>query len=83
MRYHGVCYLQMTLFLLMRLGRELMTSWSDRDIHWNLEVLELVDRKRNTFIAVSMEGWMRGGEVTLNGRPILKVEKFKYLGSII
>ena len=24
-----------------------------------------------------------GGEVTLNGRPIPKVDKFKYLGSII
>jgi len=28
------------LFLWMSPDRELMTSWSDRDLHWNLEVLE-------------------------------------------
>ena len=29
----GVCYLQITLFLLMRTEREFVISWSDGDIH--------------------------------------------------
>jgi len=33
-----------------------MTSWSVGDMHWKLGVLELVDRKRSTFIAISVEG---------------------------
>jgi len=40
MNYLGVCFSQMTLFLLMRLDKELMTSWSIRGTLWNLEVLE-------------------------------------------
>ena len=35
---------------------EVNASWSNRDIHQSLEVLEEVDRKRNTYIAVS---WKR------------------------
>jgi len=37
---HSVFYSHMTLFLLMRPGRGLMTSWSDGDIHRSLKVLE-------------------------------------------
>jgi len=32
------CYLHMILFLLMRLEKELMISWSDRDIHQSVKV---------------------------------------------
>jgi len=58
MSYLDVYYSQMTLFLLMRPDGELITSWRDGGILWNLEVLELVGQKRSTFIAVSVEGWV-------------------------
>jgi len=40
MSYLDVCYLQVTFFSLMRPDRELMSSWSDGGIHWNLGVSE-------------------------------------------
>ena len=43
-----------------------------------------VSRSKTEYLHCCFSGRVEaGGEVTLNGRPIPKVDKFKYLGSII
>jgi len=43
-----------------------------------------VSRSKTEYLYCCFSGRVDArGEVTLDGRPILKVDKFKYLGSII
>ena len=83
MSYHSVCYLQMILFLLMRLERHLMISWSDRDTHWSLECFRISKLKTKYLHCCFSEREEEEGEVTIDEMIIPNVEKFKYLGSII
>jgi len=71
------------VFLLMRPDREL----NDKLERWKhtLEVRGFrVSRSKMEYLHCCFNGRVdAGGEVTLDGRSILKVDKFKYLGLII
>ena len=83
LRSPDVCYLLMTLFLSMRLERYLTSSWGNERHTLESKGFRL-SRSKTEYLRCEFNGVEGdGGEITLGGEAIPKVDKFKYLRSII